>query len=365
MCSRQKGSASVSVAALTRAFFKGQFIVTDQAYPDLSEAARLRELMQSLPEVVAEKSLLSSDWSYVRTALEGLYLMATVPTRLVSPWPELCAYRLAHILMRDARDEDHFRQIVTLLDEPCGQAAFGARPHLLRVAALYRLQRLSPLSVSQADIKLCFDKALEVASRRQDAGEPKDSFGVTQRVTANLIEQTAYLLDLPFIGKADPDIASYGMPSDNWTVLIRGLPAIWMTEPLARLFYQGCVERMKPAIEFECVSHPPRFKIFGESLKGLDAICGTTLCVAEHEDHVLWSVLKVQPGRPIGAQLGDRSDRLNKHLSLFKAKLSVLSAGRLEGAGPIEGTLGGVNLRFADTLDHVGLYLKGAEPKSW
>ena len=338
--------------------------MTDVPAETSHEIPKIKELRAALDEVVAYKSLLSPDWSHVRRRLEELYRSATFPSRLTPPFPELCAYRLAHIMMRDAREPNDFLRILELLDEPCGQPAFGARPHLLRVAALHRLRLIDPESVGAAEIKDSFDRALQLADRPQEAGEWADSQAVTQRVTANLIEQTGYLLDLPFAGKIDPDLIIGAAPPGDWAVLIRGLPMIWMTEQMARLFYEESVKRIQPAIRFEWPDYPD-VTVLGTKLKGKDAILTATLCLAEHEDDALWHAMEVNRGSPIGEQLISKDYRLNKHLTTFRDKIGTLADGRLHGRKPIEGTLGAVNLRFAKTLDHVGLLTKSAVPKIW
>lgn len=328
------------------------------------ETQKIAELRASLEEVVAYKSLLSPDWSHVRSRLEELHRSATYPSRLTSPWPELCAYRLAHIMMRDARERPDFLRILELLDEPCGQPAFGARPHLLRVAALHRLRLIDPESVESVEIKDSFDRALHLAARPQGSEELADGQAVTQRVTANLIEQTGYLLGLPFAGQIDPEIIVCAVPKGEWTVLIRGLPMIWMTEPMARLFYEESVKRIQPAIRFEWPDYPD-VTVLGTKLRGMDAILTATLCLAEHEDDALWQAMAVKRGTSVGEQLISKDNRLNKHLTGFRDKIGTLAEGRLHGKKPIEGTLGAVNLRFAQTLDHVGLLTKSAAPKIW
>ncbi|AWB47586.1 hypothetical protein HYN69_02860 [Gemmobacter aquarius] len=338
--------------------------MNDFVATDMVEPFSIDTLYKELEAVVAEKSLLSPDWSHVRKQLEELYRLATIPIRLTSPFPELCAYRLAHVMMRDARDSSDFARVLALLDEPCGQPAFGSRPHLLRVAALHRLRLLEPAAVSDADIKGSFEKALDLARRPEERGEEAGRRAVTQRVTANLIEQTGYLLGLPFAGRIDPDFVSEATPRGKWTVLIRGVPMIWMTEPLARLFYEESVKRIKPVIQFEWLVYPT-VKFSGTNLKGMDATLAATLCLSEHDEDALRQAMSVERGHSVGTQLGSNENRLNKHLSGFRDKITALAAEQLEGANPVEGTIGAVNLRFATPLTHVGLLEKSAAPKAW
>lgn len=337
----------------------------DSAAGNVKEAISIVDLVTALREVVAEKSLLSSDWSHVKRRLGDLYGLATSPIRLTSPFPELCAYRLAHVMMRDAREQADFLHILELLQEPCGQPAFGSRPHLLRVAALHRLHLLDPNSVTEADIQKCFDTALDLACRPEERGIEIDAQAVTQHVTANLIEQTGYLLGLPFVGRIDPDFISSAVPEGKWTVLIRGLPMIWMTEPLARLFFEETLKRIRPAIEFEWSGYDPVLRLARTRLTGKNALISATLCLAEHDEDALGKAMGVEGVNSVASQLGGNEGRLNKHLSALRKKIAPLLEQRLTGADAIEGTLGAVNLRFNRELDCVGLFKKGAGPKTW
>ena len=269
---------------------------------DRPEGFFVADLYAALTEVVAEKSFLASDWSYLRGRLEELYCFSIGPTRLTSPFPEVCAYRLAHVMMRDARDKADFIRILELLQEPCRLSAFGARPHLLRVAALHRLRLIDPETVTDTDIQQGFNNALELARRPL---EETDIKAVTQRVTANLIEQTGYLLGLPFAGSIDPDFVSSAVPKGDWVVLVRGIPMIWMTEPLARIFYEESIKRLQPTIRFEWQSYPS-VKFLGGNLTRKDAILAATLCLAEHDDDALWRAMDVKREESVGDQLGPR-----------------------------------------------------------
>lgn len=76
-------------------------------------------------------------------SIRQAYELATAPPGLESPWPEVCAYRLAHLLLREKRVD--CARIEQLFAEASRLEALGPWPALYRMALLQFLGRSDEL----------------------------------------------------------------------------------------------------------------------------------------------------------------------------------------------------------------------------
>lgn len=213
------------------------------------ESHRLARCIEALQDAVSEKSLYHEDWGRVAERIDGLRHLAQHPTRLPSPWPELCTYRLAHILMRNASSEGQLRRIINLLDEVGDLPGLGARPLLLRVAALHRLLALRSSPADRLDLEQSFQRAAQVWNDTY-ARDDDQATSVSQGVAQNLIEQTAYLTGLPFPPNMLPDPNAHFFHGGGWLVVMKGLPVAELPKGLAQTFFNNLVQDHEPQIRF-------------------------------------------------------------------------------------------------------------------
>ncbi|MFN8607521.1 MAG: hypothetical protein U0931_08315 [Vulcanimicrobiota bacterium] len=89
------------------------------------------------------RKLMRGDTRRAFEPIQQAYTLATTPPRLESPWPEVCAYRLAHILLRDKNID--CERIQKLFEEACQLEALGPWPALYRMALLQFLGRQDEL----------------------------------------------------------------------------------------------------------------------------------------------------------------------------------------------------------------------------
>lgn len=145
-------------------------------------------------------------------SISDAYQLAINPTRLESPWPEICAYRLAHVLLREPQVD--CERIQQLFAEAGQLRALGPWPALYRIALLQSLGR--------ADTQL-WNQAFE---RR----------GITDTTTAGLRSNEITALELMAIATGHfaslPELSGLGLPLDDdedpiWSRLFAGEECAW------------------------------------------------------------------------------------------------------------------------------------------
>ncbi|WKZ13380.1 MAG: hypothetical protein QY320_05255 [Gammaproteobacteria bacterium] len=163
--------------------------------------------------------------------LESAYGSARTPIRLDPPWPQITAYRLAHILMRRGA-ETPWDRIDELLSEATQGDVLGPAPLIYRLVSLSRLhsnaapsQELLAIYHRAIDLISIIQAGQEPQHRTERAGQRHSS--ILQPVWIDLLELAAYFTDLPYQpleGRVDlnQDIFSdLGIGRSAWRVVER------------------------------------------------------------------------------------------------------------------------------------------------
>ncbi|MBS2034008.1 hypothetical protein JST97_03420 [bacterium] len=146
------------------------------------------------------------------------YSLATTPPRLESPWPEVCAYRLAHVLLRHKTVD--CERIQQLFEEASRLEALGPWPALYRMALLQFLGR-------KEELPALWQQAF---ARRSSGSTSPDS------TSAGLRSNEVMALELMACASGNfsslPQLNGLGLPLDVedhpiWTHLFGGEDCAW------------------------------------------------------------------------------------------------------------------------------------------
>lgn len=129
-----------------------------------------------------------------KKALETIEKAHKMAQELEPPWPQVAAYRLAHLLFRDpnadlVRVRDLFREAI------CGNH-LGPMPKIYELAVLHRMQS------KQEDIEACFEGAIHLMrhfahDERSESVMKEGCYRTAiQDCAVNLVELSAYFLGL-------------------------------------------------------------------------------------------------------------------------------------------------------------------------
>ena len=118
-----------------------------------------------------------------------------------APWDAIAAYRLAHLIMRDARTENDLQNAEALFLDASKQAALGPWPAVYHVAVLHRLGK-------KARARQAFDKARTLIGEAlgRDPSDPPDREAADdadptlQHALVNVLELCSYMIDAPHDG---------------------------------------------------------------------------------------------------------------------------------------------------------------------
>lgn len=174
--------------------------------------------------------------------LQEAYDIATVDPPLPPPWPQVAAYRLGHIKMRDARsfDElsavDELFQKATLRDE----SVLGPMPSIYRMAVLLRMAHAAPSESLASGCKALLSTIFKRLSASFE--DRRWEFNGTSRKSAiqgqlhNYLELVSYFTGEPY-GKLQGMSSPFGdmMLPDEWRIVSSG--GTWMSR-YARLSWQ-------------------------------------------------------------------------------------------------------------------------------
>jgi len=155
------------------------------------------------------------------------YTLATTPPGLESPWPEICAYRLAHLLLHEKNVDCERAQ--QLFGQASGLHALGPWPALYRMALLQCLGRRDELSALWQ----------EAFARRNSCSASRDS------TAAGLRSNEITALELMACASGNfsslAQLGGLGLPLDDdqhpiWDKLFAGEDCAWrMHGPSANL----------------------------------------------------------------------------------------------------------------------------------
>ena len=177
-----------------------------------------RSLVVRLLEGGTARKLMRGEILRASESIQDAYTQATTPTPLESPWPEICAYRLAHLLLREEKvDRERVQQ---LFGEAARLEALGPWPALYRMALLHSLGRSDELLA-----------LWQQAFARQGRGS-----GAMDSTGAGLRSKEITALELMAIASGQfatlPQLSGLGLPTDDdahpiWIQLFAGEECAW------------------------------------------------------------------------------------------------------------------------------------------
>jgi len=140
--------------------------------------------------------------------LEHALHLATTPTPLQWPTPQVVAYRLAHLLLRSARSETELRRIEALLVEANrGNEPIGALPGCMHLAVLHRLRAMG---CADFDLKLAAGITALIEQVRSPRYRVHKDAGNAQHHAINLVELSFY-----FIGANQSSLEGVGVMNED------------------------------------------------------------------------------------------------------------------------------------------------------
>jgi hypothetical protein len=195
------------------------------------EARRIR--VDELLRQCTHKKVLLGGTEEARKLAEEAYELANDDPVLDAPWPQLAAYRLAHLILRGAPSGEMLEQADRLLARASGVgddvAHLGPMPRLYRLAVLHRLSRSNDASeplVTSERLESAFVRARDAVNSwlRTHGANPEGEDDQQRRAPIqdglfNMLELAAY-----FLGAKYESIEGLGGP---YTDLKLG-PDSWM-----------------------------------------------------------------------------------------------------------------------------------------
>ena len=169
---------------------------------------RRSEIDKLLRQCVDEKLLRGGRQRALELASKA-YQLATESPAVPYPWPQLAAYRLAHLLLRSEDSDDKLSEIDFLLELACNvpgnatTSALGPLPYLYRLAVLHRrcLAKTRHKHPPSPELQDAFEQARNAVQRGFTNAEISPSRsplahdrGSVQRELFNLLELAAYFL---------------------------------------------------------------------------------------------------------------------------------------------------------------------------
>ncbi len=132
-------------------------------------------------------------------SLTRAYELANQEPRLPKPWPQLAAYRYAHLLLRsNPETANDLYEIDQLFAKAAQAKSLTVFPSLYRLAVLDKFRRLSPPVVDQEMILKRFRACRESVAEYLSHGRTADDPFPIQHGVANMLELAAYFLNVPF-----------------------------------------------------------------------------------------------------------------------------------------------------------------------
>lgn len=202
----------------------------------MNDEERRSKVDKLLRECVGDKLMFGQTGLALEKA-EQAYSLAIQSPEVPSPWPELAAYRLAHLMLRSPDSDSDLSEIEELLrfagkPGPTGnQPVLAPRPVIYRLAVLKRIMHKTSNETDrrgiESQIKHAFKQARDqveglLREDRMTAGT-RGSYptGPIQHSFFNMLELTAYFLGetySPLEGLGALDISNVE-ESDAWVIL--------------------------------------------------------------------------------------------------------------------------------------------------
>lgn len=169
--------------------------------------------VQRLLNKGSEAKLQRHQTAKARDVLKRAYDLAIEEPVLERPWPQLAAYRYAHMLLRlEPKSEADLSEIDHLFVEAAKAKSLSALPSLYRLAVVDRLRRVS--TVDEKYVKASFELCCQSVREHLASHGRGDKFRL-QHGLVNMLELAGYFLGLPL--DALEGIADNGGGSmDHW-----------------------------------------------------------------------------------------------------------------------------------------------------
>ena len=164
---------------------------------------RLMQCEDALAEGIKFK-VLGPDSSQAIRPFEEAHRLANLDPRLPPPWPQIAAYRLAHIRMRSARTFEELAAVEELLQEAgrIDVEGLGPVPRLYRIAALHRMAQVAP---TESDAAVCMKAQSKLFAALSSSArdlvwrpDPRSRAAVVQGTVHNYLELASYFTGEPY-----------------------------------------------------------------------------------------------------------------------------------------------------------------------
>lgn len=166
-----------------------------------TESSAPRERIYNLLRQCNDAKILVGQDGRALELAEKAYRLTRIGGGIFSPWPQLAAYRLAHLRFREKDLKlENLQQIDSLFDEANKGGCLGALPLVYKLAVFHRLAQFTDKSAEVDRLKNQIKETFAAAMRHLPISS---GYKTTERIeiqpTAfNLLEFASYLFALPY-----------------------------------------------------------------------------------------------------------------------------------------------------------------------
>jgi hypothetical protein len=146
----------------------------------------IKEILRTIYHGSSTKMVYTKTFESKRLILEAYKLLKE--QKIESVWKCICAYRLAHITMRDAKNEDSFLRVKNYFSEASKCKSLGPLPLIYKVAVMMRLKE--PKGSIEKEI-------IKITKTIKGIGEPKDNPQLQDQYL-NMTELIIYIAGLDY-----------------------------------------------------------------------------------------------------------------------------------------------------------------------
>lgn len=188
---------------------------------DAVRRKRAAELLKDGTEAKRWRHATHEAQSYLQEAHD----LAWKEPKLQAPWPQITAYRLAHIKMRSAKTYEDLLEVDELFLGATGDGTLGLVPRIYRLGVLKRLWDITKSDYVEKQIGQVFDRSISELQRLVGSTilEEEEFYMRTplQAGLVNMLELAAYFLDRPYTpleGLHGPYL-DLNLGEDDWYLL--------------------------------------------------------------------------------------------------------------------------------------------------
>jgi hypothetical protein len=171
--------------------------------PSLFDEEKRREVGRLLQDCMNEKVTRGSTAEALGHARKA-YDLTRSSSPVVTPWPQVAAYRLAHLTLRSADNDANMLQAADrLFAEAATANVLGATPYIYRLATLSRRRSLLPEGHERSGVQQAMDEVFQKAVQQlriagHEAAKPEGVRRELNTSAFNLLELSCYMLGLPY-----------------------------------------------------------------------------------------------------------------------------------------------------------------------